>query len=344
MLFDYRTAAGPFRSVRPDQGSNMTQGYPRLLGDIGGTNARWAWLADEGAPLQDIQVRPCAENGSLSESAAGYLAETGHAGPRWACVGIATAITGDQVRMTNSPWAFSISQLRRDLGVQRCLVINDFTALAMSLTELGAADLRQVGAGVAVPGTPKALLGPGTGLGVSGLLADTHGHWWPLSGEGGHVTLAAADDAEAAVLSVLRRRFGHVSAERVLSGMGLVNLLEALCEVQGQAVPCRDPAEITAAAIDGRDPMCVQAVRLFAGFLGNVAGNLALTLGARGGVYVGGGIVPRLGTAFPDALFRERFAAKGRFCDYLAEVPSWVITAATPALLGAARALDRMPD
>ncbi len=322
----------------------MGDTYPRLLGDIGGTNARWAWQAGPAAPLQDVVVRRCAEHTTLLDSALAYLAASGHSRPAWAAIGIATPVTGDEVRMTNHPWRFSIAELRRALGVERCLVINDFTALAMSLTALGADDLRAIGDGQAVPGMPIALLGAGTGLGVSGLLPDASGHWQALSGEGGHVTLAAATDEEAEILALLRRRHGHVSAERVLSGAGLVNLVDVLCMIDGVAPDAAlQPADVTRAALAASDARCLRAVRLFTAFLGNVAGNLALTLGARGGVYVGGGIVPRLGDAFDDSLFRRRFEEKGRFAAYLRPVPTWVIVAPTPALVGATRALDLMP-
>lgn len=321
-----------------------TDGYPRLLGDVGGTNARWAWQAVPGAPVQDIVVRPCAESASLEESARKYLAASGHSRPAWASIGIATPVTGDHVRMTNHVWSFSVAEVQRALGLQRFLVINDFTALALSLPALGPQDLRAVGGGRAVVGAPVGLLGPGTGLGVSGLMPQPGGRWAPLAGEGGHVTLAATDDREAAILAWLRRRHGHVSAERVLSGAGLVNLLEALDAVDGVAARARLPSEVTQAAVDGSDARCVQAVRLFTRFLGIVAGNLALTLGARGGVHIGGGIVPRLGAAFDGATFRAGFEHKGRFAAYLEAIPTWVITAATPALIGASRALDEMPQ
>jgi glucokinase len=324
-------------------GKGMNDGYPRLLGDIGGTNARWAWHAGPGHALQDVTVRPCADHATLAESAAAYLASRGGARPASASVGIATAVTGDEVRMTNHHWRFSIAELKRQLGVERCLVINDFTALAMSLTALAGGDLRAIGGGQPVAGAPVALLGPGTGLGVSGLLPLAGGGWQPLSGEGGHVTLAAADSLESEVLTLLRSRHGHVSAERVLSGSGLVNLVEALAALDGESVAELQPADVSQAAITGSDARCVQAARLFASFLGNVAGNLALTLGARGGVYVGGGIVPRLGSAFDADIFRRRFEEKGRFSSYLQPVPTWVIVAATPALVGASRALDLMP-
>jgi glucokinase len=320
----------------------MSTGFPRLLGDIGGTNARWAWQAGPGSAIEDVSVRPCAANASLYESAAAYLAEKGHARPAWVGIGIATPVTSDRVVMTNHTWGFSINELRHALGAERCLVINDFTALAMSLTALGPGDLRQIGPGTAVPSATMALLGAGTGLGVSGLVPLGAGRWSAISGEGGHVTLAATDAQEAAILSVLRQRFGHVSAERVLSGAGLVNLYGALCALGGTAERALSPSDLTDAALDGSDPLCAQAVQRFTAFLGNAAGNLALTLGARGGVYVGGGIVPRLGEHFDGLLFRQHFESKGRFTDYLKLMPTHLITAAAPALIGASNALDLM--
>ncbi len=321
----------------------MGTGFPRLLGDIGGTNARWAWQSRAGAAIQDVSVRPCAANASLAESAEAYLAEKGLARPAWVGIGIATPVTADRVVMTNHTWSFSIAELKRSLGAERCLVINDFTALAMSLTALAADDLRQIGTGTAVPGATMALLGAGTGLGVSGLVPQGAGRWSAISGEGGHVTLAASDEHEAQILGVLRRRFGHVSAERALSGAGLVNLYGALCALSGQSERALSPSDVTDAALDGSDALCAQAVQRFTAFLGNAAGNLALTLGAQGGVYVGGGIVPRLGDRFDGVLFRQHFEAKGRFADYLKAMPTHVITAAAPALIGASNALDLMP-
>jgi glucokinase len=318
----------------------MSQSYPRLLGDIGGTNARWAWQSAPGGPLQDISVTGCEASASVYEAASSYLAAHGVRPPQAACIGVATAVTGDDICFTNSPWSFSVAALKRALGVERCLVINDFTALAMSLPTLGHKDLRTIGGGQAVPGAPMALLGPGTGLGVSGLLTNPGGTCSALAGEGGHATLAPANDLESEVLRCLRARHGHVSAERVLSGFGLVNLYQASCEMRGESSRELEAVDISQAAIAASDTACLQAVSLFSSFLGNVAGNLALTLGARGGVYVGGGIVPRLGAAFDAALFRQRFEEKGRFGPYLQAIPTWVITAATPALLGASRALD----
>lgn len=321
----------------------MNQGYPRLLGDIGGTNVRWAWQESADAALEDISVQPCEASASLQDSALRYLAARQRRAPRWAGLGVATTVTGDQVRFTNNSWQFSISGFQEALSLERCLVINDFTALALSLPALKPTDLRTVGAGVAVAGAAIALLGPGTGLGVSGLVPDAAARYTALGGEGGHVTLAASDDQQATLLGLLRKRFQHVSAERVLSGAGLVNLYQAVCAMEGCLARDLQPADVTEGAVAGTDAQCVAAVRYFTQFLGNVAGNLALTLGAKGGVYIGGGIVPRLGRTFDDALFRQSFEDKGRYRSMLEAMPVWVITASTPALLGAARALDTLP-
>jgi glucokinase len=321
----------------------MNQGYPRLLGDIGGTNARWAWQDAAEEPLVDILVTPCDASDSIYDSAALYLATKRHQLPKWVGIGVATAVNGDVVRLTNSEWVFSIAQLQQSLGAQRCLVINDFTALALSLPLLTSSDLRCVGKGVKLAGAPIALLGPGTGLGVSGLVCGGQGQLLALSGEGGHVTLAALDDHEAELLALLRSRFTHVSAERVLSGQGLADLYRAVCQLAHREAEDLSAVDVTDRAISGVDQMCVTSADMFASFLGNVAGNLVLTLGARGGLYIGGGIVPRLGDAFNARLFRKRFEEKGRFQDYLSAIPSWIITAATPALAGASRALDLMP-
>ncbi|MBK7281044.1 glucokinase [Candidatus Aalborgicola defluviihabitans] len=320
----------------------MNQGYPRLLGDIGGTNARWAWQESAGADLEDISVQPCEANASLQDSASSYLLTHGRKQPRWACIGIAAAVTGDAVHMTNSSWRFSISEFKEALGLERCLVINDFTALALSLPALKPVDLRAVGGGVAMPGAAIALLGPGTGLGISGLVRGAGGGYTALSGEGGHATLAAMDAQQAQLLGILRQRFSHVSAERVLSGAGLVNLYQALCTLHGCATRDLQPADVTDCAIAASDEQCVQTVRYFTQFLGGIAGNLALTLGALGGVYIGGGIVPRLGVAFDEALFRQSFEDKGRYRQMLVDIPVWVITASTPALVGASCALDSL--
>lgn len=317
----------------------------RLLADIGGTNIRLAWQAAPGAPFQDELELRCAEFPGLREAVQAYLDKTGIAAPRQAAFGIATPVTGDAVEMTNSRWQFSQRSLSDHFGFERFLLINDFTALALALPLLEPRLLRQVGGGAAVGGAAIALLGPGTGLGVSGLVFGPGAQrGTPIAGEGGHVSLAAQTPFEFEVIDQLRKRYGHVSAERAISGAGLVDLYHAVRAVEDLgASEVTDPAAVSALALDHQEAPAVRALELMCAFLGSVAGDLALTLGARGGVYLGGGIVPRLGTWLDQSPFRERFEAKGRFADYLKAIPCWVVDAsAAPALLGTARALDQL--
>ncbi|MDP5241396.1 glucokinase [Uliginosibacterium sp. 31-16] len=320
--------------------SGPADSYPRLLGDIGGTNARFALIAAPGAPISHIASLACADYAGPLEAIRAWREQTGAPAPRNGAVGIANPITGDALRLTNNPWAFSIEALRRALGLEQLVFVNDFTALALSLPHLTDAERRQTGRGSCVPGCAIGVIGPGTGLGVSGLVVAGTGYV-PLGGEGGHVSLAPHTDEEFALTALLLREHGHVSAERVLSGPGLISLYRALAQVRGETAQSLDSAAITTAGLAGTDALCTATLSTFCALLGSVAGNLALTLGARGGVFIGGGIVPRLGTWFDQSDFRARFEAKGRFTDYLAQVPTYVITASNPALIGAAVALEQ---
>lgn len=319
--------------------SGQPDTYPRLVGDIGGTNARFALLRASGAELENIRVLPCADFPGPAEAIETYLRDAGVRRPRWAALGIANPITGDDVRMTNHHWAFSIEALRCALGLERLVVQNDFTALAMSLEALVPEDLEQIGGGRPEPAAPRALIGAGTGLGISGLVPAGE-RFVPLSGEGGHITLAAVDKREAEIIAVLNERFPHVSAERVLSGPGLVALHQSVAQINGYPATELVAHEITARGLDGSDPLCRETLDTFCAMLGTVAANLALVLGARGGVYIGGGIVPRFGAYFATSPFRERFEQKGRFSEYVAQIPTYVIRAAYPGLVGAARLLE----
>jgi glucokinase len=318
---------------------------PRLLADIGGTNARFAMQAHAGAEIEAAHTLAGAEHATLADAVTAYLQHvgaTGAAAPRCCSIAIANPVLGDEVAMTNHHWTFSIAALKAQLGFEELLVVNDFTALALALPALRADEKRQIGGGSPWPEAAIGLIGPGTGLGVSGLLPDGHGGWLPLQGEGGHVTLAGTTPRERAVLEHIASTQGHVSAERAVSGLGLRNVHRALLALDGQPLPAAgpSPADITTAALQGSDAACRETLELFCAFLGIAAGNLALTLGAKGGVYIGGGIVPRLGGWFDRSAFRERFEAKGRFAAYLAEIPVYVIDAhRSPALLGAACAL-----
>ncbi len=259
---------------------------------------------------------------------------------------MATAVREDRVHFTNSPWSFSQEEVRQALGLQVLRVVNDFEALALSLPGLVPGQMQGFPGGprTTVPGLTLAVVGPGTGLGVGAVVPSVAGRWNALPGEGGHATLAADDDEESAVLSVLRQELPHVSAERVLSGIGLPNLHRALIQVHGDALPdpaqAPDAAQILRAGLLG-GPAASRTLDAFCAMLGGFCGNVALTYGARGGVFIGGGIVPRLGERFFVSRFRERFEAKGRFRDYLQGIPTFLIMDTLVGLSGAAAALDQ---
>ncbi|MEX2630704.1 MAG: glucokinase [Tistlia sp.] len=299
-----------------------------LLGDIGGTNARFALLGEDGA-LCAVERFAVAGHPTAEAALRAYLALHGGA-PEAAILAVAATVEDGRARLTNAQWEFEERSLAQALGLRRVVLINDFAALAQAVPRLGERQLLTLGGGPGRPDAPIAVLGPGTGLGCATLLPDGR----VLVGEGGHVTLAAVDEREAALLAILRRRFAHVSAERVLSGPGLIELHEAVGELDGSRAPrARDGAEVAAAASAGC-PGAEATLAAFFGFLGTVAGNLALTVGAKGGLYLAGGILPRLAGPLRGSVFRERFQAKGRFRDYLAAVPLRLIVEPDPAFLG----------
>lgn len=277
----------------PLNDASVTAGPPRLLADIGGTNARFAWQAHSGAPLEAVQVLACQDHAGLAEAVQHWLRTHDLPAPGQAALALACPVRSDHVQLTNSAWSFSIQALQAKLGLQKLAVVNDFTALALALPLLDPLNLLQMGGEPQAPFAqrePVALLGAGTGLGVSGLLPNPHGGWTALSGEGGHISLAVNDHLQSSVWSVLHQRHGHVSAEQVLSGQGMVNIHSSLrCLATGQWPSLElNPEEITHLALVQSDPTALQTLHLFCNWLGSAAGDLALTLGAVGGVFVGG--------------------------------------------------------
>jgi glucokinase len=321
-------------------GHPPTAATPWLVGDVGATNARFGLVAPGGALLH-WNAYVCDDFATIEEALRTYLGTRGDLPmPRIGALAIAAAITGDEIRMTNHPWSFSVRELRDRLGLERLVAINDFTAVAMAVPLLSEADRMPVGGGAPVANRTIAVLGPGSGLGVSGLVP-MGGEWVALSGEGGHATMAPASERESAVLDLMRKRFDHVSAERCISGPGLVNLYNSLAALDGVPAAPYTPAQITDPETGAQDALCREATAMFCAMLGTVAGNLALTLGAQGGVYIGGGIVPKLGARFADSEFRRRFEAKGRMRSYVTAIPTCVITHRLPAFLGCAAALAK---
>lgn len=314
-----------------------------LVGDIGGTRARFGLVGRDGT-IGRIADGECRDHAGLPDALAAYLEGAGGgARPRRAAISVACPVLGDRVSLTNHPWSFSIEEIRRRFGFETLAVINDFSAVARAVPHLGDADRMQFGGGRPAAEAAIAVLGPGTGLGVSGLVP-AGGGWAVIEGEGGHVTMAATGRREAEVLAEVRREFGHVSAERVLSGPGLVSLHRALCRLDGKAPgPPPAPHDIVAEGAEGCSPRCAEVLDLAAELLGTFAADLALTLGARGGVYIGGGLVPRYARRFAESGFRRRFEDKGRFSEYLAAIPTFLILHEFPAFLGLASLVREPP-
>lgn len=326
-----------------------THSSPRLLADVGGTNARFAWQTHATAPISDIVALPCADFTTLEDAIRAYLDQFSRPHPSIAVVAIANPVHGDRIQMTNHHWSFSISQMQESLGLQHFRVINDFTALAMALPTLSPKCLLPLGREHSFDLTPHrihapmGLIGPGTGLGVSGLLPNGAGGWVPIQGEGGHVTLPALTERERLVARGLAKKYTHASAERAVCGQGLVDMFQLLCLADQVSHPgVKKPSDVTQLAQQGH-VQALECIQMLSAFLGTVAGNLALTLGAKGGIYIGGGVVPKLGSLFDIALFRQRFETKGRFAKYLSEIPVWLINSEqSPALEGAASVANQL--
>jgi glucokinase len=311
---------------------------PRLIADIGGLYARFALETSYGEFSQQRSLR-CADFPSFEAAVVAYLESLKCADVAHAAVAIANPVDGDQVRMTNYHWQFSIEETRVNLGLETLVVVNDFTSLAMALPRLTSHDFRQVGSGQAIKNSVIGLLGSGSGLGVSGLIPAGDG-WTSLGSEGGHTGFAPADEREVAVLKFAWRQFEHVSFERLLSGPGLELIYLALAEMRGQTVQPLAAPDITRLALESQEALCIQTLDVFCNMLGTAASNLAVTLGATGGIYIGGSIVPRLGEFFDRSGFRQRFERKGRFTQYVSHIPTYVITAAEATFLGASAILD----
>ncbi len=303
-----------------------------LLGDIGATNARFALLAD--GALGPITAFEVARYPRFADVVADFLKMHGGQVPvARALFAVAGPVDGDRAKLTNCPWIIDGDELRRTFGLAEVRVVNDFAATAYSLPGLAGGDLYAIGGGQSVPDAPMAVLGPGTGLGVA-CLVPVAKQPVVIAGEGGHATFAAATQREDAVIDYLRRQFGHVSAERLVSGAGLENLYRAIAALDQDEVPSHEAAEITKIALDGSCRTAVAALDMFCAFLGSFSGNVALMFGARGGVYIAGGIAPRIVEFMARSQFRRRFEDKGRLRPYLEAIPSNVIVHPAAAFMG----------
>ncbi|MGH3518993.1 MAG: glucokinase [Haloechinothrix sp.] len=308
---------------------------PWLVADIGGTNARFGLVIEPGGAPHRIKIFRCAYHPDLVSAVEAYLEYISDTAlPRTACIAVAGPIRGDRFRLTNAAWDISIAESRRRLGFDQLELVNDFTALAMSVPGLSRDAVLRIGEASRVRGEPIAVIGPGTGLGVAGLL-NAGGRWVPVDGEGGHVTIPAETDRELAVVRVLRTQQPAVSAETVLCGPGIVRLHQCISLLDGTPASTMRSEEICQRGRTGMDPACTEALWMFCALLGAFAGNVALTFGARGGVLLGGGILPTVVDILEQTDFRTRFEQKPPMIDYLSPIATEVIVAPTPALAGA---------
>ena len=310
-----------------------------LVADVGGTNIRLGIADLSDLSIAAVLTYQCADFANIDGAIAHYLQQTGAQVDR-ACIDVATAVTGDTVSLTNNHWSFSQAELKQQFDWQYLTVINDFTAIAMSVPNIEESKKVQIGGQSPIANKPIAIYGAGTGLGVAHLV-HSGDKWLPIDGEGGHVDFAPIDQDEIHILQTLQKKYARVSAEQILSGLGLVQIYQSLCVQQEVVAKDYEPADITEAALTNGDAIAVKTLQLFCRVLGSFGGNLALNVKAQGGVYIAGGIVPRFIDYLQQSDFRTRFDAKGRFSELVASIPVYVVTEEQPGLIGCAAYLKQ---
>jgi glucokinase len=332
-----------------------------LVGDIGGTNARFALIEENSVELHHVRVLNCADYDNFDDAYLDYYQKIGCEALTVACISFACPIA-EHINMTNNHWSFDVQQMQEELGLSRLELLNDFTAMAYGSLFIDDSEKILVQAGNSQHSHfPRLVLGPGTGLGVGSLVADTLSAnqdkdgsvssgssvvkdiiWQAIATEGGHVSFAPTNALEIAILQQLLTKFERVSVERILSGDGILQLYLALCTIKKQPIRYQTPAQITAAVLTQSDPIATQALDLFCSILGALAGDLVLAQGTRGGVFLCGGILPRIQEFFLNSSFMQAMINKGRFNQYLSGVPVWLCNAKYQGLIGSAAALKMM--
>ena len=317
--------------------------YPRLIADIGGTNARFS-LEIEPFKYESTKVLTCKEYTTLAHAIDGYLTQLGLKGKiKHAALALPLPEVGDVAFMVNSPWPpFSLKQTASKLGIENLIYLNDFHALALAIPFIDNTKLFRIG-GLSEPdeNKPKAIIGPGTGLGMATLIKHPCGDYYSIPSEGGRSSFPPVNDEEIELWKFVRKRFSHVSAERFLSGPGLQLIFEGLSSINKKAIEkLPTPSEIVEMGINGTNFLCKQTLDIFCRMFATVSSNLAVMTNSFGGVYVGGGIIPKMLDYFVKSDFRCRFEEKGRYRPYLAQMPIFVIMQDFPAFLGASYALD----
>jgi glucokinase len=309
--------------------------FPVLIGDIGGTNARFALVADRDAPIERIPDIQTVDYPTIDEAIERGVFSRTALRPKSAILALAGPITGDRVSLTNCDWIFEPRKLIPRFGLSTMILLNDFEALSLCLPGLGPSDVDPIGGGRALPERPRVVVGPGTGLGAAALI-HARGAWIPVPGEGGHIDLGPVTPRDFALWPHLEKSFGRFSAETLLCGPGLMRIYHGVAGLEGRAAPFTTPAEVTTAGLAGSDPTSVEALDFFVTHLGRLAGNLAVVFVATGGVYLAGGISAKIAPALKQGGFREAFIAKDPHRHIMEGMLTAIITRPDPALAGIA--------
>lgn len=310
-----------------------------LVADIGGTNIRLAIADLSDFSIEKVKTYQCADFENIHNAIAQYQSDMA-VQFEYACIDVACPVNEDIISLTNNHWSFSASELEQALGLKKLIVINDFTAIAMSVPFISDQNKVQVGGNKAEENAPIAIFGAGTGLGVAHLI-NTGDKWLPLGGEGGHVDFAPITEDEVYILQYLQQKYSRVSAEQLLSGQGILQIYQALSQKYQHQGKLETPADVTEAALSNKDDIAVKTLNLFCEVMGSFGGNLSLSMATFGGVYIAGGIVPRFIEFFKNSEFRNRFEAKGRFEAFVNQIPVFVVTEEQPGLLGCAAYLKQ---
>lgn len=307
--------------------------FPILIGDIGGTNARFSILADASAEAVNFPNVRTADFGTIDEAILkGVFAKTDMR-PRAAILAVAGPINGNEIPLTNCDWIVRPHTMLESLGIEDVIVINDFEAQALAISALGENDRERIGAASGELVASRVVLGPGTGLGVGGLV-HAQGSWIPVPGEGGHVDLGPRSKRDLEIFPYIETIEGRVAAEQILCGRGIVNLYRAICKADGIDSKYHDPADITSHALAGTDKTAVETISLFSTYLGRLAGDLAMIFMAKGGVYLSGGISQKILPALRRSEFRAAFEDKAPHSHWLRAIPTYVVTHPLAALAG----------
>ena len=314
---------------------DQTIAFPILIGDIGGTNARFAILTDAFAEPKEFPILATADYPTIDEAIQTGVLDKTSMQPRSAILAVAGPIKGDEIDLTNCDWVIQPKVMIRDLGFENVMVINDFEAQALAAASLGPEYLEKIGGGEIKASSSRVVVGPGTGLGVAGLVHARH-TWFPVPGEGGHIDIGPRTPRDYELFPHYEPIEGRISAEQLLCGRGMMNIYRAVSAANGGKPAAANPSEVTSAWANGSDPAAVETIELFATYLGRVAGDLALVFMARGGVFLAGGIAQKIIPALKEPRFRQAFEDKAPHSGILKMIPTFVITHPLAALSGLA--------